>query len=319
MCYNFVISNNFFFKLCLRMFAIEIKNVTKAFKNHKAVDNISFSVEKGKIFGILGPNGAGKTTTIRMIAGVFMPDEGEILVLGKSNIESIQPKIGYLPEERGLYKRMKVIDQLVFFAELKGFPTSLAKEKARYWLKILDAKDWENKKIEELSKGMQQKIQFISTLLHDPELLILDEPFSGFDPINVEIFKNVLLDLKKQGKTILLSTHIMEQAEQLCDDVCLINNGKVVLSGSISDIKSSRSLDMVICEFNSNGNDIPELSGVKIINQTQNRLEFRFDPKTFDIKEFIKKLANQVDLKKIEIQSPSLREIFIEEVTKGEK
>ncbi|MCX7909797.1 MAG: ATP-binding cassette domain-containing protein [Ignavibacteria bacterium] len=301
------------------MFALEVNSICKSFKEHKAVDNISFAVEKGKIFGILGPNGAGKTTTIRMIAGVFFPDEGEISVLGERSVEKIQHRIGYLPEERGLYKKMKVIDQLVYFAELKGTPNTLAKQKARLWLNKLDAKDWENKKVQELSKGMQQKIQFLSTLLHEPDLLILDEPFSGFDPINVEIFKNVLLDLKAEGKTILLSTHIMEQAEQLCDDVCLINKGKVILKGSIADIKSTRSADTVICEFYSNGAELPSLTNVKILNRTQNRLEFRFNPSEFNIRDFIKELADKVEIKKFEITTPSLREIFIDEVTKGEK
>ncbi len=300
------------------MNALEVKNISKSFRDKKAVDNISFEVEKGKIYGILGPNGAGKTTTLRMIAGVFHPDEGEIHILGQKSAETIQSKIGYLPEERGLYKKMKIIDQLIFFAELKGVPNSTARQKAFDWLYKLDAVDWANKKVQELSKGMQQKIQFIATLLHEPELLILDEPFSGFDPINVEVFKQVLLDLKAQGTTILLSTHIMEQAEQLCDDVCLINNGKVVLRGSISEIKSSREMDTVVCEF-SDGNNFPPLVGVKILNQTQNRVEFRFDPNSFNFKEFVKKLAERVYIKKIELSAPTLREIFIDEVTKGGK
>ncbi|MGB9771608.1 MAG: ABC transporter ATP-binding protein [Candidatus Kapaibacteriota bacterium] len=300
------------------MKALEINGITKVFRDKKAVDGISFQVEKGKIFGILGPNGAGKTTTLRMIAGVFHPDDGEIIILGENSPEKVQNKIGYLPEERGLYKKMKIIDQLIFFAELKGVSNSIAKERALYWLSALDAKEWANKKVQELSKGMQQKVQFLATFLHEPELLILDEPFSGFDPINVEVFKQVLLDLKSQGKTILLSTHIMEQAEQLCDDVCLINNGKVVLSGSITEIKSSRQMDTVLCEF-TDGKQLPQLEGVKILNKTQNRIEFRFDPSSFNFREFVKKLAENVDIKKIELSAPSLREIFIDEVTKGGK
>jgi len=301
------------------MYALEVKNITKRFKEQIAVHSLSFNVEKGKIFGILGPNGAGKTTTIRMIAGVIFPDEGEIRIFGNNLNEEIQNKIGYLPEERGLYKRMKVIDQLIFFAELKGVDRNTAREKAKRWLYFLDAKEWENKRVMELSKGMQQKIQFISTILHEPDLLILDEPFSGFDPINVEIFKKVLLDLKAEGKTILLSTHIMEQAEQLCDDVCLINKGKLLLSGSLAEIKSSRAKDTVICEFVSNGNKFPELSGVKIINQSEGRVEFKFEPTKFDFREFVKNLINNVEIKRIELTSPSLREIFIDEVTKEEK
>lgn len=300
------------------MLALSVKNISKSFREKRAVENVSFDVEKGKIYGILGPNGAGKTTTLRMIAGVFRPDEGEIEILGTRSVESVQNKIGYLPEERGLYKKMKVIDQLIFFAELKGVPRSVAHEKAIRWLSSLDAKDWADKKVQELSKGMQQKVQFISAFLHDPELLILDEPFSGFDPINVEVFKQILLDLKSQGTTIILSTHIMEQAEQLCDDVCLINNGKVVLSGSISHIKALRQMDTVVCEF-SDGSQFPSLEGVKILTKTQNRIEFRFDPNNFNFKEFVKTLAENVEIKKIEVSTPSLREIFIDEVTKGGK
>lgn len=298
------------------METVVLTNVTKTFKDVVAVDNVSFSIQSGKIFGILGPNGAGKTTIIRVIAGVLLPDSGEVRVLGESNIEKIQSRIGYLPEERGLYKKMKVIDQLAFFAELKGLPKLKARANALKWLSLLDAKEWENKKVQELSKGMQQKIQFISTLLHDPDLLILDEPFSGFDPINVEVFKNVLLDLKSIGKTILLSTHIMEQAEQLCDDVCLINKGKVVLHGSLSEIKASREKDTVICEYITDGVLHFELRNVKILNQTQNRIEFRFDKNNFNLKEFIKEAADKVEIKRIEVSSPGLREIFIDEVTK---
>lgn len=300
------------------MYALLVKNVTKSFHDKKAVDNISIAVEKGKIYGILGPNGAGKTTTLRMIAGVFHPDEGEIEILGSRSFESVQHKIGYLPEERGLYKKMQVIDQLIFFAELKGVAPSIAREKALRWLASLDAKDLANKKVQELSKGMQQKIQFLSAFLHEPELLILDEPFSGFDPINVDVFKQILLDLKSKGTTIILSTHIMEQAEQLCDDVCLINKGKVVLAGSIAEIKTSRQMDTVVCEF-TDGMLFPSLEGVKILTQTQNRIEFRFDPSNFNFKEFVKELAEKVAIKKIELTVPSLREIFIEEVTKGGK
>jgi len=300
------------------MNALEVKEISKSFRDVKAVQKVSFSVEAGKIFGILGPNGAGKTTTIRMVAGVILPDEGEIFVLGSKDIQQIQNRIGYLPEERGLYKKMKIIDQLVYFAELKAMERKEAEEQAKYWLRMLDASDWANKRVQELSKGMQQKVQFVSAILHNPDVLILDEPFSGFDPINVEIFKQIILDLKKQGKCILLSTHNMEQAEQLCDEVCLINKGKVVLSGSIYDIKANRGNDTVICEYFGDHNIQDLLSGVKILSFTQNRIEFRFDHRTFDLKNFIQQLLARVEIKKIELMAPSLREIFIEEVTKAE-
>lgn len=298
------------------MNALDVRGISKSFKDVRAVQNVSFSIETGKIFGILGPNGAGKTTTIRMIAGVILPDEGEIEVLGTKDVQGIQSRIGYLPEERGLYKKMKVLDQLIYFGELKEISRKEAEERAKYWLKQLDASDWVNKRVQELSKGMQQKVQFISTLLHDPDILILDEPFSGFDPINVDVFKQIILDMKLQGKTILLSTHNMEQAEQLCDEVCLINKGKVVLSGSIVDIKSQRGNDTVVCEYFGTDDIRNLLSGVRILSYSQNRIEFRFDHYNFDLKEFLKSLVERVEIKKIEFMAPSLREIFIEEVTK---
>ncbi len=304
-----------FLKKVVEMITLSIRNVHKKFGKVSAVRNLSFDVEQGKIFGILGPNGAGKTTTIRMIAGVIYPDEGQISVLGSNNISEVQNRIGYLPEERGLYKKLKVSDQLVYFAELKGLDSKLAFERARYWLKLLDAENWLNKKIQELSKGMQQKIQFVATILHNPELLILDEPFSGFDPINVETFKQVISDLKKEGKTILLSTHIMEQAEQLCDDVCLINYGAVVLQGSLRDVKARSGRDTIVCEFSGNGEFLNKLQNVKIISMSENRVELRFD-KGFNHKEFIKGMVNNLDVSKIELSEPSLREIFIDEVTK---
>lgn len=297
------------------MFSLSIQNVTKKFGEIFAVRNLSFDVQEGKIFGILGPNGAGKTTTIRMIAGIFYPDEGEISILGSSNITEVQNRIGYLPEERGLYKKLKVADQLIYFAELKGLEPRKALEKARYWLKLLDAENWLNKKIQELSKGMQQKIQFVATILHNPDILILDEPFSGFDPINVETFKQIILDLKKEGKTILLSTHIMEQAEQLCDDVCLINNGMALLKGSLREVKARGGKDTIVCEYTGDSAFLSKLQNVKIISMSENRIELRFG-KDFDYKEFIKEIVNNLDVSKIELTEPSLREIFIEEVTK---
>jgi ABC-2 type transport system ATP-binding protein len=297
------------------MFSLSVQNVTKKFGETVAVRDLSFDVEEGKIFGILGPNGAGKTTAIRMIAGIFYPDEGKISILGSNNIAEVQNRIGYLPEERGLYKKLKVADQLAYFAELKGLQPKKALEKARHWLKLLDAEGWLNKKIQELSKGMQQKIQFVATILHNPDILILDEPFTGFDPINVETFKQVILDLKKEGKTILLSTHIMEQAEQLCDDVCLINNGIVLLKGSLREVKARRGKDTIVCEYTGDGEFLSKLHNVKIISMSENRIELRFG-KDFNYKEFIKEIVNNLDVSKIELTEPSLREIFIEEVTK---
>lgn len=301
------------------MFALSVEGIKKSFGEYTAVQNVSFSVEKGKVYGLLGPNGAGKTTTIRMITNILIPDEGKILIFGEPVGPVHQNIIGYLPEERGLYKKLKVIEQLIYFAQLKGLNSFDAKKKAREWLNKLDAGNWENKKIQELSKGMQQKVQFISTILHEPEILILDEPFSGFDPINTELLKKIILDLKDMGKTIILSTHIMEQAEQLCDDICLINKGSIVLQGSIREVKNKYGRDLIVIEFEGDDSFINDFNNLKFINRTKNRIEFRFSDRQFFVDEFLKKAIQSVQLYKFELSEPSLNEIFIDTVTKQEQ
>lgn len=216
---------------------IETHNVVKKYSNHLALDGVSISVPKGTIYGLLGPNGAGKTTLIRIINCITAPDSGEVLFDGRpSNLNDIY-NIGYLPEERGLYKKMKVGEHAIFLARLKGLSKSDAKDKIYQWFDKFNIMSWKDKKIEELSKGMQQKVQFITTVVHDPDLLILDEPFSGFDPINAELLTNEILELKEQGKTIILSTHNMASVETLCNNISLINKSKVVLQGNVLDIK----------------------------------------------------------------------------------
>ena len=216
---------------------LEIKNINKAFVNHQALTDVNLSVPEGKIFGLLGPNGAGKTTLIRIINHITIPDSGEIIFNGQTlNAEHIR-QIGYLPEERGLYKKMKTGEQALYFAQLKGMKRSEAMEKLKYWFRKFEIESWWNKKVEELSKGMQQKIQFIVTILHEPKLLIFDEPFSGFDPINVNILKEEILNLKKNGSTIIFSTHNMASVEELCDNIALINNSRKVLDGNVQEIK----------------------------------------------------------------------------------
>ena len=217
--------------------AIVLNNVSKNFRDVDAVRDLSFEVRKGSTFGLLGPNGAGKTTSIRMIVNILAPDTGDIRVLGERASARLKRRIGYLPEERGLYKEMKVGELLLFFATIKGMEPPDAKRRIDDWLAKLQLSDWKNKKASELSKGMAQKIQFILAVLHEPELLILDEPFSGFDPVNVRLLKNIVGDLKQRGTTIVFSTHQMEQVEQLCDDICLLNKGKRVLGGNLREIK----------------------------------------------------------------------------------
>lgn len=294
---------------------LSVNSIVKRFGDFEAVSKVSFSVEQGTIFGLLGPNGAGKTTTIRMITNILKPDEGEIIMFGERVSASHQNRIGYLPEERGLYKKIKVIDQLIYFGMLKGMTRSEAQSEARKWLKKLDAGTWESKKIQELSKGMQQKVQFISTILHEPDVLILDEPFSGFDPINTEIIKKIVMDLKEEGKTIILSTHIMEQVEQLCDHICLIDTGKPVLSGLVREIKRAYGRDTIIMEWDGDDSFLNDFQNIKFINRSNNRAEFRI---TDGLKpmQILQKASLQNNIYKFELAEPSLNEIFIDVVTK---
>ena len=219
------------------MNAIEVAHVTKAFGRFKAVDDLSLSVPPGTVFGLLGPNGAGKTTTIRMMMDITAPDTGAIAVLGRPTSRDTLARVGYLPEERGLYRRMRVLDHLLFLAAIKEVDAETARQRIDRWLDVMELRPWLHRKVDELSKGMQQKIQFIATIIHDPELLILDEPFSGLDPINVNLIKNFLVEFRAQGKTIVFSTHVLEQAEKLCDHICLITKSKKVLDGELKDLK----------------------------------------------------------------------------------
>lgn len=219
------------------MSIIEIRNVKKSYGEKVALDGVSFEVPEGKIFGLLGPNGAGKTTLIRLINRILIPSGGEILFKGSPICDEDVMKIGYLPEERGLYRKMKVGDQAMYFARLKGMSYAAAREELRKWFERFQIQNWWDKKVEELSKGMAQKVQFITTVVHRPGLMILDEPFSGFDPVNAQLIRDEILRLKAEGATIILSTHNMESVEELCDDIALINNAKVVVSGGVERIR----------------------------------------------------------------------------------
>lgn len=295
------------------MKTISVKNINKSFGDTHAVRDVSFEVEKGRIFGLLGPNGAGKTTTIRMINYITLPDSGSISINGISVGQKTQKMIGYMPEERGLYKKMKVGEQLMYLAQLKGLSSGDAREKIRYWLKRFNAYDWHSKVVGELSKGMSQKIQFIATIVHDPEIYIFDEPFSGLDPINSELLKEIIIELKESGKTILFSTHRMEQVEQMCDDICLFNNGKVVLTGNLREIKKNFGKNTVLLEFQGNSNFLDELTEVRINNRSTNFAEIRIldgqDPQ-----EILRKAMQASEIHKFQLVEPSLNEIFISTV-----
>ncbi|HKP68271.1 MAG TPA: ATP-binding cassette domain-containing protein [Pyrinomonadaceae bacterium] len=224
---------------------LRVDRVTKRFGDFTAVEDLSFEVRAGRVFGFLGPNGAGKTTTIRMIVGITAPDDGSIELFGEKISPELQDHIGYLPEERGLYKKLKIADQLHYFAALKGMSYSEAEKKIDFWLDRMGLGEWKKKKTTDLSKGMQQKVQFISTVMHDPDLLILDEPFSGLDPINVEFLIDVISEFKTQEKTIIFSTHLMETAEKLCNDILLINKAHKVVSGSLRQVKESYGKNLI--------------------------------------------------------------------------
>ncbi|MDP2415795.1 ABC transporter ATP-binding protein [Daejeonella sp.] len=217
---------------------LSIRNIVKQYANHRALDNVSIEIEQGSVFGLLGPNGAGKTSLIRIINQITAPDQGEILLNGEKLNPSHISKIGYLPEERGLYKKMEIGEQMLYLAQLKGLSKTDATARIRYWFEKMGIQSWWNKKVEDLSKGMQQKVQFIATVVHDPELIILDEPFSGFDPVNAQLITNEILELNQKGATIIFSTHRMESVEQLCDSIALIHKSKKILDGKVKDIKN---------------------------------------------------------------------------------
>jgi ABC-2 type transport system ATP-binding protein len=301
------------------MSTIKVQNLVKTFTDVKAVDNISFEVNGGAIFGLLGPNGAGKTTTIRMMNNIIIPDSGQIFIDGKEVNSDMQNIIGYLPEERGLYKKMKVIDQILYFAELKGLSKADALKKADYWLGRFSAGAWKNKKVQELSKGMQQKLQFITTILHDPAVLILDEPFSGFDPVNAELLNTIIMELKEQGKAIVLSTHLMHQVEKMCDDICLINKGKAILSGSVRNIKRSFGKNTIIMEYEGNLDFLKEMESVRINQSTSNRIEILILDKAIKPNMILEKAMSTAEIFKFELCEPSMDEIFIEQTKEDDK
>lgn len=290
---------------------LELKNIRKEYEDKVAVDSLSLDIPKGVIYGIIGPNGAGKTTTIRMVMNITIPDSGEILFERKLVDQTFRDRVGYLPEERGLYKKMTLNEVVNYMAALKDYPSSKVKEKLDYWLKRVDLLEYKDKKVEELSKGMQQKLQFITTIIHEPEIIILDEIFSGLDPLNIELIKDIIMDLKRQGKTILFSTHVMEQAEKLCDNLCMISQGKKVLDGTLTDVKSKFGKNSIQIGIEGDGKFIKQLPGVMSFRETNNYIEIKIDV-TSDTNQILKSIADKVLVKRFEIVEPSLYEIFIE-------
>src|SRR5688500_6885180 len=293
---------------------LAVRNVVKTFGTVRAVDGVSFSVRRGTITGLLGRNGAGKTTTIRMITGIFLPDSGSIEWLGGQVAGSgYRDHIGYLPEERGLYKQMKLVELLLFLAEIKGKRPADVRPAIDGWLERFELTDKRNAKIEELSKGNQQKVQLIGTLLHDPDLIILDEPQSGLDPVNMVLVRNLLRDLKNEGKTILLSTHMMGEAERMADDIVLIHRGSVVLEGNINEVRGSFGKNTLHVEYDGDGGFLRDLPDVKRASIVNNAAEISLLDGS-DPQKILEAAMGRLRIRKFELAMPSLEEIFIEKV-----
>ncbi len=286
-----------------------LDGVTKQFGDFIAVDRLSAQIPKGSIYGFLGPNGAGKTTTIRMVMSILFPDEGGITVLGNPNPESVKDRLGYLPEEKGVYKNMKAGDLIAYFGKLKGLDSRTARTRAGDLLTRFGLADWIDKKCTSLSKGMGQKVQILATLIHDPELVILDEPFSGLDPVNVEMVRDVVLQMKKEGKTVIFSTHVMEQAEQMCDYIMLINHGKKMLDGSLSRVKSGRGQSVII-DYDGDGSIFQQLPGVDRIRDAGKHVELSLADNT-DPQQILAQLVDKVVIRRFDTREPSLHQIFI--------
>jgi len=295
--------------------AVTLTGVTKRFDEVLAVNNLSLRINEGSVFGLLGPNGAGKTTTLRMILRIMVPDEGAIEMLGQPLTESAQDRIGYLPEERGLYTRMKVREVLLFLAGLKGLGEHEAGRRIDEWLERLELTSWASHKVIDLSKGMQQKVQFIAAVVHRPPVLILDEPFTGLDPVNAGIIKDIMLDLRKNGSTIILSTHRMEQVEMMCDSICLINKGQSVLDGELAAIKRSYGKNTVRLEYEGDPGFLDQPDLVAAINHFGAVTEVRLRPNS-DAQEILKAaVARGVRINRFELVEPPLNDIFIEKVS----
>jgi len=293
--------------------AVSLRNLVKTFGQHRAVDGVSLEIPRGHIYGLIGPNGAGKTTTIRMILDIIRPDSGEVVVLGTPAGDQVKDRVGYLPEERGLYRKTKVLEMLGYQGSLRGASPAAARKEASEWLDRLDLADWKGRKVEDLSKGMQQKVQFIGAVLGKPELLILDEPFSGLDPVNQNAFKDLMLELNRNGATIIFSTHQMDTAEKLCKEIALINKGKIVLNGSLSQIKSRFGKNSVMVEFDGDGSFLQGLPGVARVDDYGQYREVRLQDGA-DPQALLRAAVERVTVRRFEIMEPTLHNIFIEQV-----
>lgn len=298
------------------MSIVQLENIRKVYDTKVAVEGLSFTIEPGTMFGLLGPNGSGKTSSIRMMIGITVPDSGTVSLFGQPFTRKVLSRVGYLPEERGLYKKMNVLDQLVFLGQLHRLSASVATKRAQMWCEKLHIIEAISKKTEDLSKGMQQKIQFIASLLHDPDLILMDEPFSGLDPVNAVLLMDTLVDLRREGKAVLFSTHRMDQVEKLCDNIALIHRGHLILSGSMREIKSSYPRNRVLIYFE--GDDAflqnPNIEGLKRYN---GHAEIKLRPSATladDAQSLLSQAIRHARITRYEVMEPTLEEIFIEKV-----
>jgi ABC-2 type transport system ATP-binding protein len=291
------------------MNAVLLDNVCKSFGRLHAVDNLSVRVPAGSVYGFLGPNGAGKTTTIRMMMNIIRPDSGRIEILGDGKIEQVKARIGYMPEERGLYRKMTARKVLAYFGAIKGASDSELIERVPRWLRRVELADWADKKVEELSRGMHQKLQFAVTVINDPELVILDEPFSGLDPLNQDLLKNIILEMRNEGKTVIFSTHVMHEAEKLCDFIILINKGKLILDDTLENVRSRQSAHTVSVELEGDTAFVESLPMVTAVKSEGSRLDVTLTDE--DTQQFLQALMRQARVKAFEVKVPSLHEIFV--------
>ena len=292
---------------------LELKNVSKTYVGKKAVDNISFLLEKPSVFGLLGTNGAGKTTTIRMLLGIIKKDSGEITWNGK-NVDRKSVNFGYLPEERGVYPKTKIFDQLMYFAELKGMKKQEAEKEIKKWAEILKVEEYMQMPAEKLSKGNQQKIQFMTAVIHNPELVVLDEPFSGLDPVNTEILKNVIIDLVKKGKYVIMSAHQMSTIEEFCSDILILNKGKTVLQGNLKKIKEQYPANRLVVDVDRNIEEYIKDLSLEIENEKDNNYVIKIDSEEKAHSLLKELVSNGINVNKFEIMKPTLNDIFIEKV-----
>ena len=294
-------------------YALRCTGLTKSFDGHAAVDNLDLEVPVRQVFGLLGPNGSGKTTTIRMALGIYAHDAGEVETLGSADPLEVRDRLGYLPEDRGLYPKMKVAEQLTFLGAIRGLPQREAKKRTDAWLDRLGLGDRAKSDTNELSKGMQQKIQFAASVLHDPELLVLDEPFTGLDPINTRLLKDLIIEQRDKGTTVVLSTHRMDQVEQMCESICLIHEGRAVLAGALSEIKSSYGESSVSIEYEGEAGSLQGLAGVREVRDSGRTASLLLE-NTAASQEVLRQLVDRVRVRSFKLAEPSVEDIFLDKV-----